>query len=411
MSSNFPLLELPDELLAIVCQYVALQRYSISESRRPKPSPLFTLAHSHSRLHAFATALLHRRMLLNHNLDPTMSSPRHARFVQAQMESWPPYSRHALGRLEPMAACETVELMWTTARQAPSSPSIESDQPTVADVLRLCPNMTTLHLRRPRVSPPTALLTAQRHLRTLSAHLPEPGWLPVLSLLPHITHASFSLKENTPPMGAWAVPAFWGHVQELELETAPHRQGASVHPVRDLFAALKVPATSTLKRLKVGVRLQLQTTPVRGDLALLVDCLRPFSHLALEELAMDDYVQATPETIVVLAKLFPTIQKLSFGSRIVWYGTPDAHFDALAGFGQLRELECPRWPEANEPWREAEDLIGDLAVRLPRLELVGLGGQQSSDQCYRVERGRDEQGRSSRVEPVTLFCTDLDQGR
>lgn len=409
---RFRLLDLPDELISLVCDFVALQRYQYAQSRRPQPSPLFTLAHSHSKLAQFALALLHRRRQLN--LDHTHHSTltHHVRCLQAHL--WP-----LGGPLLPTLRfdrCETLELSWGRTR----SPKRAVNPLPLA--LETCPNIVRLELRRPEGPVPKGLVMGFAGLRAVAAFFPAPEWVAFLASLPQVTDLAIYAREDTPPLSAWCTSEIWGRLATLTYETPPFRPTArsSVHPLATALEGLVVPTHASLEHLNLSTRLQLQTAPVRSDFALLIPHLRPLASLPLTSLTLDDYVLATPAALAALALLFPALRVLAFGSRTVWHGTAAEHFAALAGFAGLRSLECPRWPEKEEPWREPEEVLAELAGCVPGLEVVGLGGQQSEDQRFRVTRGwngggegggAEREGGRVRVEKITIHNTDLDQGR
>jgi len=397
---GFRLMDLPDELISLVCEFIALQRYQYSQSRRPKPSPLFTLAHSHSKLAPFAVPLLHRRRQLD--LDRPQLLTDHVRCLQLQL--WP--LGGPLLRTLRFARCQTVEVSWGRTR----SPRRAVNPLPLA--LETCPAMTRLELRRPEGAVPRALATGFASLRAVAAWFPAPEWLAFLTALPQATSLAVFARDDTPPLEEWCSHGLWQRADSFSYETPPYRPTpqSDAHPLASALSKLTLPNSAKLKHLTLSVRLQLETAPLRNDFAAVVPHLHPFATAALVSLTLDDYILTTPASVQALAALFPSLHQLALGSRTMWSGPAPSHFAALAGFAELRSLECPRWPETTEPWREPEAVLAELAGHLPRLELVGLGGQQSEDQWYRITKGWTG-GDGVRVERITIHDTNLDQGR
>lgn len=423
-SAGFRLLALPDELVTSVLTFVALQRYDYSESRRPSPSPLFTLAHSHSRLQQPASALLHRRRSWSGRAK--LSQAQHVRFLQVNMLELIKYVPNV--RQPQLPRCHTLEMSWSSHRTSANSAVVKAaeklnrslpspDSPDAAEV-GLLPNLHTLRLRW-FAGPMPTWFAGLSCLTTVSCHIPDSKRLPLLAALPHVTHLELSLHTDAPPLREWCDDGMWRRLRSLSLETPPAQVTraiksieAGLHPLEMLLKGLFVPEHTTITTLSLSVRLQLQVQPVRADFARVVHSLEPLKALdQLVSLTIDDYALATPASVESLAQVWPNLTSATFGSRTVWSGTAAEHATALAGWPKLRTLHCPRWPETAEPWTDSEEVISELAIGVTNLELVGLGGRQSRDEWFRVTCGRGEDGRPERVEPVTLYSIDLDQGR
>lgn len=83
------------------------------------------------------------------------------------------------------------------------------------------------------------------------------------------------------------------------------------------------------------------------------------------------------------------------------------HLEALSRFSRLESLELPRWAEIDEEWMDPGEVVLEAAAAIPRLRLLGLSGQQSAGQWYRI--GRNKEGKADQVDAVTFYSTDLDQ--
>lgn len=84
-----------------------------------------------------------------------------------------------------------------------------------------------------------------------------------------------------------------------------------------------------------------------------------------------------------------------------------AHLAALGRFHNLKTLSCPRWPDRIDQWLESEELVQKVAAAVPSLQLLGLSGQQSEEQWWRIGRGNKDE--PSQVDAVTFYSLDLDR--
>lgn len=194
-----------------------------------------------------------------------------------------------------------------------------------------------------------------------------------------------------------------------------------------------MPPTSRLRSLTLNVRLQLHHTPSRLGFTPLLSALESFKGVPLESLSLDDYVVIEPGNLHSLAEMFPSLRKLTLGDRTVWSQdfvsnkvkidpelmctcdahslsvTQSVHLEALAEFPLLNTLECPRWPDSYDEWMEPDELVQEMGEALPRLELLGLSGQQSEGNWWRLGRDRNDPRSPIQVDEVTLYSLDLDR--
>lgn len=209
--SSFRLLDLPVELVQRVCIYVALQRYDYAASRRPRPSPLRSLASSHSTLHQLASPLLWRRRNTARKTDDVEGSllrnGRHVAALEldltAQGSSPPPLCEHQY-----LPAVTSLELRCGT-------------RTTYCAPFKLnFANLKTLSIRHGRgLMSPSFDFTPR--ITNLAIAFCVANWLYPLAALPNLTHLSTSLTAYDPPLRHWLNSRTLNRVESLVLDLPP----------------------------------------------------------------------------------------------------------------------------------------------------------------------------------------------
>ncbi|KAM0753669.1 hypothetical protein T439DRAFT_346059 [Meredithblackwellia eburnea MCA 4105] len=422
----FRLLDLPTEILSVVLHYVALLKFQLAESRRPKPSPLILLGSSCRRLHHVAAPFIWRNFSLPQFEDekPSLDDAeallkhpqlRHLRSVRIpfgagqlpsdrsnmaifshvdQIDIW-----ETLGRAEPWLHpppphAPGSELIWWALSTFPSARRF-SYRARISGVLPLgqrgipqpLPNLVSISLRACHVT-----------------------WLRAFASIPTVTSFDLSVWISS-PVSEWADDDFWRRIRHFSLEVPPKYPSLGRDCLQIALEGLTIPTDSTLSSLSIKVRLLLERQAKQQGFQEFHDQLLVFRNLPqMRALLLDEYTSLTPSDVESLAKDFPLLQTLKFKDRTVWQGGKSCHFKAISQFTQLTKLECPRWTEDSldsEDFTEPEDLVLQLAEVLPKLELLGLGGKYSVEQCYRV--GRDSEGIPRQVDAVELYDLDLDR--
>ncbi|GAA5887696.1 hypothetical protein JCM5296_004461 [Sporobolomyces johnsonii] len=429
-SNAFRLLDLPDELVQLVLQFVALLEYEYGESRRPDPSPLHALAHSRNwRLRRLAMPLLHRRARTS---DPHLSlvvdgevvssaafvrSVRHFRNVDESEPQEPPSAYPNLVNL-----------------------SVRSDGPLPAEWLEgLVPlrNLRSLELRRTGLHLPWTKKRPQQlppdfpRLTSLSLfHNLE--WLFVFATLSTIKHLTVVLdtRGNLPQSALknWDAEPLWKTVESFVLHVPPPALDESITPIKTYLEGLALPPARDmpLRSLSIITQLQNYFATLPKNMRDITGALSPFSQLPLTSLALDEYAACEPADLAALASSFPALKSLSLGDRIVWKGERVNLLSALSPLRHLVTLSCPLFPDAPssrfrplllgpddspehlEDFASPVEIALEAAAVLPALSLVGFSGRQSTAEWWRIGRNT-ETGAPDQADAVELYCTDLDR--
>lgn len=341
--SSFPLLELPIELIHKICVYVALQRYDYAPSRRPTPSPLSSLASSHSVLYRLASPLLWRRRKTSPLYDlwgggaegRTLRNGRHVALLELDL-TWPggdsllpPFCEHRY-----LPAVSSLELRYRNSRGVPSS-GVKLD----------FPNIKTLYLRNGRG--PALPYFDFSHLTRLSITFCGPEWLCALANFPNVTHLSTSLTADHLPLRQWLTSATLGRLESLVLDLPPrtsrqfaaepkgfnvleyYTRGLEVRltplQLEEVLIVLpQMPDSAALRHLQITVRREPasfgdSSSRDRIDLRLTSHHLRAFA--GVRSLVLDEWMIGDAAAVGELAEVFPRLTALKFGSGTAWQNT------------------------------------------------------------------------------------------
>ncbi|KAL8291275.1 hypothetical protein RQP46_002253 [Phenoliferia psychrophenolica] len=347
----FPLLDLPNELVSLLCRFVACLKFDYAESRRPRPSPLAILGASSKRLHELTAPLLWRNLrgVISYkdqaerplSLDDARVRAELCRNIEFTFKG---FTAGCLLELEDFdldreryRGVESVELV----RPAPLSDifTYRINAQTLLSPLLSFPFLTRLKIRLSN-SRSIALetpLPPLPHLVSLSLRGCHTSWLKAFSALPTLKGLKVALGPDQ-PLVDWTTAALWHHLESFEIEVPPPLGRSS--PIADAMKGIALPPNPSLRALAINVRLQLahQATPV--PFSSFVPSLRVFFNLPhLRSLTLDEYTTVDPAAVADLARSFPLLTDLAFKDRTVWTGFRAEHLEALSNFKHLSRLE------------------------------------------------------------------------
>jgi len=251
--TKFRLLDLPTELIARICLFVAVvsfrslsshrsfadlalfqqQRYEYAYSRRPTVSPLKALAGSSKLLNELASPLLHRRA--TYDLHRLHCGPHERCCKHLRNMSYALFGQHGLIDLPSWRPDIHEQLSTLEVRGGARPPDIFST------------SLTTLLMRRMYAHAPEIDLP---NLRNVVASQVHQSWLEALAGLPSVRRFEVTVSQSAMVSCDLKVSAWCGdlfeRVQEFVLEVPPSVQLVSRTPLEMVLEGLKVSSGSVL---------------------------------------------------------------------------------------------------------------------------------------------------------------------
>lgn len=257
--TSFRLLDLPTELISNVCRFVALLKYSYSESRRPRPSTLALLGSCNSLLRELTSATLWRSELGfglgpvlwppdNHPAGPPPHKPKfeHCRYVRITFFS-PPDVKSALVDVQNHGA-RYAKVTSLTLVVPPPDPAAEIPLSAhdILSPLSIFQNIVQLSIRLSaganRSLALDTSLPALPNLVAVSLRGCHTSWLATFADLPDVKSLHVTLAGEQPLVG-WMPTATWGRLGEFAMEVSPTLGGVS--PLDEALFGLRVRAQTS----------------------------------------------------------------------------------------------------------------------------------------------------------------------
>ncbi|KDE06067.1 hypothetical protein MVLG_03619 [Microbotryum lychnidis-dioicae p1A1 Lamole] len=316
---TFRLLDLPEDIIDLILQFVALHRYSYSESRRPRPSPLEILSLSKSPILRWrCQALLYHRG--SSEPDPTKASPsqiqtynrfrrlHYLRFIQTALETVkdiaiPPNARFVELSTQVMTYPEI------GGSGASASRSRNWTFP-VGYSLLITSNLTELRLRHLQFDMWLLPVSPSQSMRIRRLDLVD-VWDEVAQFLLEqckaLTELKLTLWNVKSPIAQWV--CVWDRLEVFELECRPLQKSPSATtftrlPLETALQSLIIPSDAALRSLSVTIFLSSQSRPSRTVSERLCAALECFSRAGpkIRHLSLDEFTLLKPQDVEWLAE-------------------------------------------------------------------------------------------------------------